>query len=105
MEKNYYKDRFIALLSERDELIKEEKYHREKANEVRDRIDDNKNKIDRVFDEMCRDDNDLYQGSLELSPARACVRFERDNNLVEISRYMGYSRPIDRIRIDKREML
>ena len=59
----------------------------------------NKDKIDLVFAEMLRDDYDLYQQLSEPGRNTVCAKFERDNNLVQISRNMGYDRPVDRIEL------
>ena len=100
-----YKKRFIALLSEREKLIEEQSSYSRKVREIGEAIDNNKDKIDLVFAEMLRDDYDLYQQLSEPGRNTVCAKFERDNNLVQISRNMGYDRPVDRIRIDVSKML
>ena len=102
---NNYKERFLALLSEREKLIEEQNSYSRKIREIGETIDNNKDKIDSVFAEMLRDDYDLYQQLSEPGRNTVCAKFERDNNLVQISRNMGYDRPVDRIRIDVSKML
>lgn len=102
---NNYKKRFIALLSEREKLIEEQSSYSRKVREIGEAIDNNKDEIDLVFAEMLRDDYDLYQQLSEPGRNTACAKFERDNNLVQISRNMAYDKPIDRIRIDVSKML
>ncbi len=102
---NNYKKRFIALLSEREKLIEEQSSYSRKVREIGEAIDNNKDEIDLVFAEMLRDDYDLYQQLSEPGRNTVCAKFERDNNLVQISRNMVYDKPIDRIRIDVSKML
>lgn len=104
-EMNNYKKRFIALLSEREKLIEEQSSYSRKVREIGEAIDNNKDEIDLVFAEMLRDDYDLYQQLSEPGRNTVCAKFERDNNLVQISRNMVYDKPIDRIRIDVSKML
>jgi hypothetical protein len=105
LKMNNYKERFLALLSEREKLIEEQNSYSRKIREIGETIDNNKDKIDLVFAEMLRDDYDLYQQLSEPGRNTVCAKFERDNNLVQISRNMGYDRPVDRIRIDVSKML
>ncbi|WP_455671676.1 hypothetical protein [Phocaeicola sp.] len=102
---NNYKERFIALLNEREKLIEEQTSYSQKVREMGKVIDSNKDEIDLVFAEMLRDDYDLYQQLSEPGKNMVCAKFERDNNLVEIYRYMMYDKPVDRIRIDMSKML
>lgn len=100
-----YKERFIALLSERERLIEEQKSYAQRVREISKVIDNNKDNIDLVFAEMLRDDYDLYQQLSEPGKNTVCAKFQRDNNLVEIYRCMMYEKPVDRIRIDVSKML
>lgn len=102
---NNYKERFIALLSERERLIEEQSSYIQKANELGKAIDNNKDDMDLVFAEMLRDDYDLYQKISEPGRNTICAKFERNNELVQISRNMSYGKPVDRIRIDVSKML
>ena len=49
---NNYKERFLALLSEREKLIEEQNSYSRKIREIGETIDNNKDKIDLVFAEM-----------------------------------------------------
>lgn len=102
---NNYKERFIALLGERERLIEEQSSYIQKANELGKAIDNNKAGIDLVFAEMLRDDYDLYQQLSEPGKNTICAKFERNKKLVQIDRDMGYEKPIDRIRIYVSKML
>lgn len=93
------------MLSEREKLIEEQSSYSRKVREIGEAIDNNKDEIDLVFAEMLRDDYDLYQQLSEPGRNTVCAKFERDNNLVQISRNMVYDKPIDRIRIDVSKML
>lgn len=100
-----YKEQFITLLSERERLIEEQMSYSRKVREIGEAIDNNKDDMDLVFAEMLRDDYDLYQQLSEPGRNTICAKFERNNELVQISRNMSYEKPVDRIRIDVSKML
>ena len=104
-ESTTYKQRFISLLNRRKELEETQAELYRQARELGNDLNSNMNDIDLVFADILKNDYPFYESMTNSSNNSVYARYVHEGKLFEIERNMGYSNPIERIKVKTKSIM